>query len=72
MSRDSISRLQMAALAAPAAPMFGLIMPLAIFIPPFYADQMGLGLGVVGAIFTIGRLFDVVTDPIAGRLMDRT
>ncbi len=60
------------ALSAPAVPMFALMMPLVIFIPPFYAEQMGLGMAAVGGIFTLGRLFDVVTDPVAGIIMDRT
>lgn len=32
---------------------------------------MGLGTAVVGGIFTLGRLFDVVTDPVVGSVMDR-
>ncbi len=46
-------------------------MPLVIFIPPFFSEQMGLGMAVVGGIFTLGRLFDVVTDPVVGSVMDR-
>jgi Na+/melibiose symporter-like transporter len=62
----------MGALAAPALPMFALMMPLTIFIPPFYAEHMGLGMAAVGTLFTLGRLFDVFTDPVAGVVMDRT
>ena len=62
----------MVALSSPAVPMFALMMPLVIFVPPYYAEHMGLGLAVVGTIFTLGRLFDVVTDPCAGVVMDKT
>ncbi|WP_262694873.1 MFS transporter [Kordiimonas aquimaris] len=43
-----------------------------VFIPTFYAVDMGLGLGLVGGVFVAGRLFDVVTDPLIGYLSDET
>ncbi len=43
-----------------------------VFVPTFYAVDMGLGLGLVGAVFVAGRLFDVVTDPVIGYLSDET
>ena len=43
-----------------------------IFVPTFYAVDMGLGFGLVGAVFVAGRLFDVVTDPLIGHLSDET
>lgn len=45
---------------------------LVTYIPTFYAVDMGLGLGVVGAVFVCGRVLDVITDPIIGYLSDRT
>lgn len=45
---------------------------LVMFIPTFYAADLGLGFAAVGAIFVAGRLFDVVTDPIIGHLSDET
>lgn len=66
------STLSIAALSAPSLPMAALMMPLVIFIPAFFAEQMGMGMAAVGAIFALGRLFDGVTDPIAGGIMDKT
>ena len=43
-----------------------------MFIPTFYAVDMGLGFGLVGAVFVVGRLFDVITDPVVGYLSDET
>ncbi len=43
-----------------------------VFVPTFYAVDMGLGLGLVGTVFVAGRLFDVVTDPLIGYLSDET
>ncbi len=72
MTAEPVTLGAMAALSAPAVPMFALMMPLVIFVPPYFAEHMGLGLAAVGTIFTLGRLFDVVTDPFAGIVMDRT
>ncbi|MGI9328192.1 MAG: MFS transporter [Pseudomonadales bacterium] len=61
----------MAALAAPAVPMYAMMMPLAIFLPAYYAENLGIGMAMVGSLFALSRVFDVVTDPVAGILMDR-
>lgn len=45
---------------------------LVMFIPTFYAVDMGLGLAVVGVVFVFGRVLDVVTDPLIGHLSDQT
>ena len=45
-------------------------LPLLVHLPPFYAS-LGLSLSVVGTIFLIARLWDMVTDPILGILSDR-
>ena len=46
-------------------------MPIWIFILPFYAGDLGLGLSVVGILFFLGRLTDIATDPFMGVLIDR-
>ena len=46
-------------------------MPMFIFILPFYADDMGLGLSLVGVIFFFGRFIDILTDPVMGVLIDK-
>ncbi|WP_262690542.1 MFS transporter [Kordiimonas aestuarii] len=45
---------------------------LVMFVPTFYAVDLGLGLGLVGGIFVAGRLFDVITDPVIGHMSDET
>lgn len=55
-------------LAVPAA---AIGLPLGVYLPAFYADELGMGLASVGFIFTIAKLWDVVTDPIMGILIDR-
>lgn len=46
-------------------------MPMFIFILPFYADDLGLGLSLVGIIFFLGRFTDILTDPVMGVLIDK-
>ena len=46
-------------------------LPLALFVPAFYADELGLPLASVGAAIAASRLLDVVTDPLIGSLSDR-
>ncbi len=52
------------ALALPTIPLF-------ILLPTFYAETVGLGLGTVGAVLLIVRIFDVASDPIIGYVTDR-
>ncbi len=47
-------------------------LPMALFVPAFYADDLGVPLAAVGGAIAVSRLLDVVTDPLIGRLSDRT
>ena len=47
-------------------------LPMALFIPAFYADELGLPLAAVGAAIAASRLLDVLTDPVIGVLSDRS
>ena len=57
--------------ASIAFPGAGLVLPLAIFLPPFYTKTLGLGLAEVGLVFMLVRMFDIVTDPVMGLIGDR-
>lgn len=45
--------------------------PVTTYMPPLYAGQVGLGLAAVGLIFMVARVWDIVTDPAVGILIDR-
>lgn len=47
-------------------------LPLAIYIPSFYATELGLSLAAMGWILMLARISDVVTDPLIGMLSDET
>jgi len=63
---------KLAAFSITALAIGGASMPLAVYLPPFYAQTMGIDLGLVGAIFMIARLWNALTDPMIGTLSDRT
>jgi len=65
-----MSAATIAAYSAVAIPMAAMAMPIAVYLPPLYSS-LGLSLAVVGTVFTLVRIFDVVTDPIMGLVIDR-
>lgn len=69
---DRLPAWRLAALAAPALPLAAAGLPLAVYLPPYYAQEVGLGLPLVGAIFMLSRIWDAVSDPLIGVLSDRT
>jgi GPH family glycoside/pentoside/hexuronide:cation symporter len=46
-------------------------MPIAVYLPRFYTEGMGLSLVAVGTIFTLARIWDVITDPVMGIVIDK-
>ena len=54
-----------------AVPIGAMAMPIAIYLPPLYSGSLGLTLATVGMIFTLARVWDLVTDPIMGIVIDR-
>ena len=59
------------AFALPQWPLAAIGLPVAVFLPPFYAGELGLGVQAVGLVFLIARFWDVITDPVMGILSDR-
>ena len=53
-------------------PVYMLMMPTIVYLPPFYAGELGLGLSAIGAIFFVARILDGFADLVVGRLSDRT
>ena len=66
-----VDRPTLLAYALPGLPIALLGLPLYIYLPSFYADDLGLGLGVVGAVLLVARLWDIVVDLGIGELSDR-
>ena len=70
--KDRIRASWLFAYSLPGLPIAAMGLPIAVYLPPFYAVEVGLGWFAVGAIFAAARFFDVVLDPIMGVLTDRT
>ncbi|TNE67929.1 MAG: MFS transporter [Alphaproteobacteria bacterium] len=66
-----IPNYQMFAYCGITFPIVAVGMPVSTFLPPLYAGHGGLGLATVGLIFMIARIWDVISDPIVGILVDR-
>jgi Na+/melibiose symporter-like transporter len=69
-NRERLPAWRLAAFAFIGVPLAGAGLPLAVYVPAFYAQ--GLGLTVVGAVFMLTRVWDTVSDPLIGLLSDRT
>ena len=62
----------MLAFAFLGVPLAAVFLPLGVYLPPFYAQTMGLGLKTVGLVFMASRLWNAVCDPVVGLLSDHT
>lgn len=58
--------------AALGIPLAAAFLPLGVYLPPFYAQTLGLGLGTVGVVFMLSRLWNALCDPVIGVLSDHT
>ena len=55
----------------PGLPLAALTLPVTLYLPTVYADDVGIGLATVGAVILAARIWDVITDPLVGALSDR-
>ena len=70
---STLSPYRLMSYSAPSAPLALVGLPMAVYLPPLYADSDGFGLelALVGTVIMLSRLTDVVTDPIIGYMSDR-
>ena len=69
--RAALSRPLLLAYGLPGLPLAALLLPLFVYLPTFYAENLGLGFALVGSLLLLARLSDMVTDPLIGALSDR-
>ncbi|MEH6455961.1 MAG: MFS transporter [Cocleimonas sp.] len=55
----------------PGFPLAMLGLPLFVYLPSYYSQNLGLSLSAVGFALLLARSFDVITDPLIGLLNDR-
>jgi glycoside/pentoside/hexuronide:cation symporter, GPH family len=68
----NLNRIERAFITIPQLPHAMVIVPVVNMIPPYWSDQRGLPLAMVGLVLLLTRLTDVVTDPVFGIWSDRT
>lgn len=67
----SIGRTRMALYGLMNLPTSIVGLPIALYIPAFYSQNLGLSLAAVGTLIALSRLTDVFTDPPIGVASDR-
>ena len=70
---DSHKRLpfpRVLAFATLGTPLAGIGLGLSVYLSPFYAEHMGVGVAVTGLIFMLLRIWDLLIDPVMGYLVD--
>jgi len=69
--RERLPSHRLVAYGALGFPLAALNLPLYVYLPAFYAEEVGLGLAAVGTVLFVARLIDTITDPLIGELSDR-
>jgi len=60
------------AFAATSLPLSAVTIAIAVYLPKYFASNIGVSLAAVGSAFAIVRLIDIPLDPMLGMVMDRT
>ena len=66
-----LSVFQLVVYSAPSLATSVAALPMLLFVPAFYSDDLGIPLAAVGGAIAASRLLDVVTDLAIGTLSDR-
>ncbi|WP_407276459.1 MFS transporter [Halothiobacillus sp. DCM-1] len=70
MNTAPLSLPRLLAYGTPGLPLAMLGLPLYVFLPAYYANNLGLGLAAVGLALMLARIWDVVLDPLIGFAAD--
>lgn len=71
-SPPKLSAWHLLAYAAPAIPIAALGQPFYMFVPTFYAREVGLAAGALAVVLVLVRVLDGLADLVAGRFSDQT
>jgi GPH family glycoside/pentoside/hexuronide:cation symporter len=58
--------------ALPSATVAIVMVSVAMYLPNYYTDELGVTAGLLSWVFLAGRVLDAVTDPLMGFVSDRT
>lgn len=71
MASDRRSFLNLTAFALPSVPLSAFGLPLVVYLPEYYSNDLALPLAGVGSAFMLVRILDMMFDPVFGAFMDR-
>lgn len=60
------------AFASPSFALTAMLLPVLMYLPDYYARDLGLDLAVVALVLTTVRIADIAFDPVLGLAMDRS
>lgn len=63
---------RLAAFVAPCIPVSAMLMPVSVYLPNYYATELGVSLTTLAVVFGVIRFFDLGLDPLLGFLIDKT
>jgi GPH family glycoside/pentoside/hexuronide:cation symporter len=69
---ERLSVEQILSYSLPALVTAMILVSVAIYLPNFYTDELGVSAGMLSWVFLVGRVWDAVTDPVMGHISDRT
>jgi Na+/melibiose symporter-like transporter len=72
MKTTSLAKKELLVYALIAMPLAIVGLPLYIYLPTFYATDIGVNIALVGVFLFIARITDVLTDPYIGYLSDQS
>ncbi|MDB5425189.1 MAG: melB [Phenylobacterium sp.] len=68
---DRLSVGQLMAYGLPAIPLQAMVLPIGLFLAPFFTGELGVSLTTWALVLGIARAIDIGTDPIIGMICDR-
>jgi GPH family glycoside/pentoside/hexuronide:cation symporter len=72
MNETRLSTSQIVSYSLPAFGTAMVLLAVAVYLPNYYTDELGLSAGMLSWVLMAGRLWDAVTDPVMGHISDRT
>lgn len=63
---------RLAAFSTPCIPLAALLLPITVYLPNYYANELGVDLAVLAMVFAAVRIFDLWFDPVIGLAIDKT
>lgn len=72
MSEARVSTSQIVSYSLPAFGTAMVLLSVAVYLPNYYTDELGLSAGMLSWVLMVGRLLDAFADPVMGHISDRT